>query len=202
MRGKLIVISGFSGAGKDSVARGLMELCDNYTYSISATTRKPRENEKEGVDYYFLSEAEFAEKALSGQFLEYATFCGNQYGTPAAPVAEKLDEGRDVILVIECIGAMNIKNLFPDAILVFVSTESMEVLEERIRKRGKDDEETIRKRLAKAKEEAWMIPKYDYLVVNKDRQLDKSVQLIHNIVKTEKSRTSCNMDFIESLISE
>lgn len=197
MRGNLIVISGFSGSGKSSIRKGLLEKADNYCSSISVTTRAPRENEKEGKDYFFVSRNEFDFMKKKGLLLESTEYCGNLYGTPKTYVLSKLSEERDVVLVVEEEGALYIKQIFPDAILIFVIPPSIGELRLRFERRG-DSPELIAERMASMKEEALFIPKYDYLVENK--YLDKSIELVHNIVITEKMKTSRNLGRIENFL--
>ena len=167
-KGKLIVVSGPSGAGKGTVLRELMNKHDGFVYSVSATTRNPRDEDKEGVTYFFMSKDEFRELIENGGLLEYATYNDNYYGTPRRFVEERIADGKNVILEIEVQGAMQIKKLFPEALLVFITPESFEVLSERLRSRGTETEDVIENRLAIARKEAPTALEYDYIIVNRD----------------------------------
>ena len=153
-KGLLLVISGFSGAGKGTVMKRLLELHDEYSLSISATTRKPREGEADGREYFFKTVEEFEKMIAEDALIEHAQYVGNYYGTPKAYVEEQLDKGNNVILEIEIQGAMNIKRMFPDAVLMFITPPSAAELENRLRGRGTEDEATIKARLSRAAEEA------------------------------------------------
>lgn len=198
--GQLIIISGFSRAGKDAIADGLKEMSDNYIYSISATTRQPRLGERNEVDYYFVTPECFAEIENSGGFLESAEYCGNHYGTLLTPVAEALKNGRDMVLVLEKEGAMKVKQLYPSAITFFVAAPAAD-----LKKRMKDSdmsEEDCKKRIAEIQKEILVIPKYDYLIMNGNGKLEKNIELVHNIIKGQKSKTSENLEAIERLKKE
>ena len=200
-RGRLIIVSGFSGSGKGTITRELVRRYpDRYALSVSATTRKPREGEEDGVHYFFLSKEEFEEWIREGKFLEHACYVGNYYGTPAAYVEEKLDEGENVILEIEIQGAMQVKKKMPDSLLVFITPPSAEILEERLRGRGTESEESIRARLAQAVKEAEGCEAYDYLVVNDD--LEDSIRRLHEIVLCESCRMSRNLLLIGGIRSD
>ena len=186
-RGTLLVISGFSGAGKGTVIKSLINNYDNYALSVSATTRKPRDGEQDGISYFFKTKEEFQNMINKGELLEYATYVGNYYGTPKSYVEDKLKEGFNVILEIECVGAFNVRKMFPDALLMYIIPPSAEELERRLRGRGTEDEETILKRLGEAKREIECSEKYKYVVVN-DR-LEDAVDEILDILKKEKSDT-------------
>ena len=153
-KGLLLVISGFSGAGKGTVMKRLLELHDEYSLSISATTRKPREGEADGREYFFKTVEEFEKMIAEDALIEHAQYVGNYYGTPKAYVEEQLDKGNNVILEIEIQGAMNVKRMFPDAVLMFITPPSAAELEKRLRGRGTEDETTIKARLSRAAEEA------------------------------------------------
>lgn len=200
-RGQLIIISGFSRAGKDAIANGLKEMSDNYAYSISVTTRQPRPGERNEVDYYFVTPECFANIEKSKGFLESAEYCGNHYGTPAAPVVEALENGRDMVLVLETEGAMKIKErIYPDAITFFVAAPAAD-----LKKRMKDSgmsEEDCKKRIAEIQKEISAIPKYDYLIINENGKLEKNIELVHGIIKAQKSKTTENLDAIEHLKKE
>lgn len=199
-QGQLIIISGFSRAGKNAIADGLNELSDNYIYSVSATTRQPRPGERNEVDYYFITSECFTNLEESGGFLESAEYCGNKYGTLAAPVVKALEEGRDMVLVLETEGAMKVKSLYPTAITFFVAAPASD-LKARM-ERTETTEEDRRNRLAQIRKEISMIPKYDYLIMNGNGMLEKNIELVHNIIKGQKAKTSANLNTIEQLRKE
>lgn len=198
--GILIVVSGFSGAGKGTLMKRLLERYDNYALSISMTTRAPRPGEEHGKHYFFVDRNEFEKHIEDDGFIEYAAYCGNYYGTPRAYVEKCLEEGRDVILEIEIQGALKIKNKFPDAVLVFVTPPDAKELKRRLTGRGTETEDVIRKRLARAVEEAEGVENYDYIVVNDE--LDKCVEDIHAIVIASHCRVQKSIVRIERIRKE
>ena len=165
-KGILTVISGFSGAGKGTLMKRLTQDYDNYALSVSMTTRSPREGEREGIEYFFVDTDTFQERIRQGQMLEHACYCGNYYGTPKDYVQQQLENGRDVILEIEIQGALQIKELVPDCLLLFVTPPSAGELRRRLEGRGTENPEIIAKRLARAAEESEGIEAYDYIVIN------------------------------------
>lgn len=179
-KGLLIVISGFSGAGKGTLMKKLMENYNQYALSISMTTRAPREGEVDGREYFFATREQFEDKIKQGGFIEYAQYCGNYYGTPKDYVEKQLEEGKDVILEIEIQGAMKVKEQFPDAVLLFVMPPSGEVLHQRLVGRGTETEDVILERLQRAEEEAVGIEEYDYIIVNDD--LDICMKELHELL--------------------
>ncbi len=200
-KGKLIVVSGPSGAGKGTVLRELMSKHDGFVYSISATTREPRDEDKEGVTYFFMSKDKFRELIENGGLLEYATYNDNYYGTPKRFVEEKISDGKNVILEIEVQGAMQIKKLFPEALLVFITPESFEVLSERLRSRGTETEDVIENRLAIARKEAPTALEYDYIIVNRDGKSSAAADELYECVATDGYRQSSdNRDVIKTFI--
>lgn len=178
-KGKFIIISGPSGVGKGTICNVLLKEL-NAWYSVSMTTRGIREGEIEGVNYYFISKEEFKRRIEEGKFLEYNIYNDNYYGTPKDTVLEKLEKGTDVILEIEVNGARNIKNIFPDALLIYIAPPSMEVLKERLLSRGTEDINTIEKRLRIAEEELKQVDFYDYVIVNDD--LDEAITRVKQII--------------------
>jgi len=194
--GLLIIISGPSGAGKGTVVNSFIKD-ENYSLSISATTRKPRETEKEGVNYFFKTEEEFQKMVENNEFLEYAKFCGNYYGTPISYVKEKLKNGINVILEIEVQGALQVKNIFQDAILIFLTPPSMCELKKRICKRATETEENINMRIKRAAEEFEIIDKYDYIVINKT--IENAANDINHIIKAEEMKASRNL-YLKSIL--
>lgn len=199
-KGILIVLSGFSGAGKGTLVKELMKTYDNYVLSISMTTRKPREGEVHGREYFFTERESFEEKIAQNGLIEYAEYCGNYYGTPRDYVEEMLAAGRDVLLEIEIQGMHKVKKMFPDMLTLFVTPPSIAELEKRLRGRGTETEEVIRKRLARAAEEAKGMEDYEYLVVNDD--LQECVEEIHSIVKAAKRASRRNTEFINNIRGE
>lgn len=196
-RGVLAVVSGFSGAGKGTIMKSLMAKYDNYALSVSATTRNPRPGEEDGREYFFRTREEFEEMIRQDQLIEYAQYVENYYGTPKAYVEEQLSQGRDVVLEIEIQGARKIKKKFPEAVLVFVTAPSMEVLRERLVGRGTETAEVIHQRLARAAQEAEGVDEYDYVLVND--QLDEAVDRLHGIIQSEHFSMKRNLDFIHEI---
>ena len=194
-KGLLLVISGPSGTGKGTVCKRLLEKNKDIFLSVSATTRKPREGEIDGVSYHFYDEDKFRNLIAKNQFIEWAAFCDNYYGTPKAPVVENIENGRDVMLEIEIEGAMKVRAKHPEGVYIFLFPPSIDVLEERLKGRGTETDEVIAKRLARAKEEFKMCTKYNYYVVNDD--LEKAVEEIEAIIVAEKARKERNQVNLE-----
>lgn len=199
-KGILIVISGFSGAGKGTLVGRMLEEYDNYSLSISATSRGPRVGEVDGKHYFFKTREEFEKLIENDGFIEYATYVGNYYGTPKQFVLEQMELGKDVILEIEIQGALKIKEQFPDALLLFVTPPSAEELKRRLVTRGTEDIDTINKRLARAFEESEGMENYDYLVINDD--LEECVKNTHQIIQNEHVRASRNLTKINEIRAE
>ncbi|MCR4658078.1 MAG: guanylate kinase [Lachnospiraceae bacterium] len=181
-RGVLTVVSGFAGSGKGTVVSELLSRYDNYALSISATTRSPREGEEEGVHYFFVSREKFEEMIENGDLLEHACYVSNYYGTPKSYVEKMLSEGKDVILEIECQGAVSVKERFPDTLLIFIMPPEAQEIYNRLKKRGTETEEVIMKRMQRSFEEASYIERYDYLVINDD--LEACIGSIHGIIRS------------------
>ncbi|MBE6838235.1 MAG: guanylate kinase [Ruminococcus sp.] len=182
-KGLLIVVSGPSGVGKGTVLAEILKD-ENIFYSVSATTRNPREGEVDGVNYHFLTKEKFEELIADNGMLEYATYCDNYYGTPRKAVEDKLAEGKDVILEIEVQGAMNVKKSFPEAMMVFILPPSVSELRRRLNKRGTETEEVVNKRVAEAVGEIKKAENYDYVMINGD--LDEAVETLKSIIIAEK----------------
>ena len=195
-KGILIVLSGFSGAGKGTLVKALLSKYHNYALSISATTRNPRPGEEDGREYFFKT-VEFKEMIAENALIEYAQYVQNYYGTPKAYVQEKLNEGKDVILEIEIQGALKVKEQFPDTLLLFVTPPNAQTLEERLTGRGTETADVIRDRLSRASEEAQGMEKYDYLVVND--KLEDCVEEMHGIIQSEHFKASRNNEFINTI---
>lgn len=196
-KGILVVVSGFSGAGKGTLMKQLLKTYDNYALSVSMTTRKPRVGEEDGREYFFVSMETFEEKIAQGELVEYARYCDNYYGTPRAYVEKQLENGKDVILEIEIQGALKIKERFPQALLLFVMPPSVKELERRLLGRGTETSEVIAARLSRAGEEAEGIEKYDYLVINDD--LDTCVAQMHALIQGAHNAPLRNEEFIEEI---
>lgn len=186
--GMLIVLSGPSGSGKDTVLAELFKLDLGIVQSVSMTTRKRRENEVDGIDYLFVDESVFLSAIESEKMLEYAKYGNNYYGTPKAPVDNWLADGKIVVLKIEVQGAGNIRKMYPDAVSIFLTPPSLEVLEERLRGRGSEDDEDVKRRLDIACNELSRICEYDYVVVNDD--LMSAVDDIKTIISAEQLKVS------------
>jgi guanylate kinase len=165
-RGNLLVVSGPSGVGKDTIIEKVLTQTPGVVRSISATTRPPREGERDGQDYFFLSLQQFEEAVKAGKFLEYARYGSHYYGTPKEPVEKQLQQGLDVVLKIEVQGAFQVKQIVPTAILVFIAPPSLHELKRRLIQRGTESEERIKERLRIAREELAVLPRYDYCVIN------------------------------------
>lgn len=188
-RGMLIVLSGPSGVGKGTVRKAIFDQGGNdFQYSISMTTRKPREGEVNGVDYYFVSKEEFEHNIETGQMLEYAKYVDNYYGTPLKYVNETLDQGKDVFLEIEVNGALQVRKKSPDGVFVFLTPPDLMELKQRIINRGTEDMETINKRMKKAVEEIRMMQDYDFAVVND--KVENVVESIKTIIRSERFRVA------------
>jgi len=184
----LIVLSGPAGVGKDTLIDQWQMVAPNVRRLVTYTTRPQARTERHGLDYYFVTEEEFKAMIAEGAFLEYAEVHGNWYGTPLQKMEELRDAGRDVVLRIDVQGAMQVRERYPEAILIFVAPPSLEELEKRLRKRGRDDEEAIQLRLQNAREEMEYIPQYDYLIVNDD--LNRALETLRCILIAERHRVN------------
>ena len=209
-KGKLVVISGFSGAGKGTLMKALMkEYGDSYALSVSATTRNPRPGEMDGVDYFFVTRDKFEQMIAEDALIEYAQYVGNYYGTPKEYVQQQLDLGKNVILEIEIQGALKIKEKFPDTVLMFVTAPDANELKNRLVGRGTETPEVIAARLSRACDESMGMEKYDYLVINDT--IENGISLIDRLICDERSgniennrahRVSANIDFINKMREE
>ena len=200
-RGLLIVISGPSGVGKGTVRKALFNRTGhNLDYSVSMTTRAPREGEINGVDYYFVSKEEFLNQIQKGNLLEYAEFVGNMYGTPKDKVEEKLAKGNEVVLEIEVNGAMQVREKMKDAVFIFIAPPSYDALEKRLVRRGTERNEVIKERLDKAHREIDQAVNYDYIVINDE--VDNAADRIMAIIRAEHARCSRTLDGYLRLMEE
>lgn len=199
-KGILIIVSGFSGAGKGTLVKKLTEAYDNYALSISATTRQPRPGEEDGREYFFLQKEEFEHKIQENGLIEYACYCDNYYGTPREYVERQLAGGKDVILEIEIQGALKVKQQYHDALLLFVMPPSAGELRRRLVGRGTETAEVIDKRMRRAAKEAEGIEEYDYIVVNDN--LDECVRQLHGIITSAHHTPGRNKEFIKNIRTE
>lgn len=194
--GSLLVISGPAGSGKGTVNAHLINGGD-FAFSVSATTRPPRPGEQNGVNYHFISREDFLSRIESGGMLEYTEYCGNFYGTPKKEALEVLESGRSLILEIEVEGAKQVKEKYPEAILIMLLPPSFSVQESRLRGRGTESEEKILARLARTREELREIDHYDYVVYNYDGKDREAAERIRAIVAAEQSSLRKNPDVKE-----
>ena len=199
-QGVLVVVSGFSGAGKGTLMKALLSKYQNYALSISATTRNPREGEVDGREYFFVTKERFEEMIKENQLIEYAQYVNNYYGTPKQYVMQQMAEGKDVILEIEIQGALKVKERFPEALLLFVMPPSAEELKHRLIGRGTETLDVIEARLRRAAEEAEGMDSYDYILVNDD--LDTCVEAMHDLIQAQHSKVTNNLEFIAQMKEE
>lgn len=197
-RGNLVVFSGPSGSGKGTVLAEAMKKDSGIAVSVSATTRKPRDGEIDGVNYYFKTVEDFENMIKGNGLIEWAQFCENYYGTPRDMVEKNLEEGKDVVLEIEVQGAMKVKERFPEAVLIFNLPPSTKVLRERLTGRGTEDAEVVEKRLKTAEWEISQAEKYDYIIVNDD--IETAANEFLAILKSEKCKTSKNEVLLKEFI--
>ena len=196
-KGVLVIVSGPSGAGKSTIISRVSQQRSDIRFSVSATTREPREGEVDGVDYYFKTQEEFWEMIKADAFLEHAEYVGNYYGTPAAPVDESIEAGYTVILDIEVQGSAQVMDKRPDAVSVFLCPPSLEELERRLRGRGTDTEEKIRDRLMAAHREYAQAHKYSYIIINDDAE--EAVRELDAIITAERCRSKYILEGDNSL---
>lgn len=200
-KGLIIVLSGFSGAGKGTIMKHLLQKYEGlYNLSISATTRGKRAGEENGREYFFKTREEFDDMIANNQLLEYATFNGNSYGTPREYVDQLIAQKKDVLLEIEIQGALQVKKMYPDALLLFTTPPSAEELRSRLVGRGTETSEVVAQRLSISCHESQYMDQYDYLIINDD--LDTAVERVHNIIQSEHFRTSRNTKNVELIRSD
>ena len=197
-KGLIIVISGPSGAGKTTVCKEILKRRKNTVFSVSVTTRKPRNGEIDGKDYFFISEKKFKRMLKNNELIEWAFVHNNYYGTPKKFLHRTINSGKDIILDIDVQGGMKIKKFFPEGIFIFLMPSSWKVLEQRIRKRAQDDEKTIKVRLKNAKKEISYISDYTYFVIND--KLENAVKSIISIIEAEHRKISRLKDEIKSIV--
>lgn len=188
-KGVLLIISGPSGSGKGTIVEQLVSEL-GYCVSISATTRNPRPNEKDGIHYFFKTKEKFEKMIDNGELLEHAAFCGNYYGTPKKYVEEQLESGKNIILEIEVQGALQVKKKYNDAVLIFTMPPTLTELRRRLEFRGTETKEVIDARINRAEEELEFLPDYDYIVINDT--VDEAVKDVDCIVKAERMKCSRN----------
>ena len=199
-KGSLVIVSGFSGAGKGTVVKAITQKYDNYALSISATTRAPRPGELEGREYFFKTREEFEQMITGGQLIEYAQYVGNYYGTPRKYVEQQLEAGKDVILEIEIQGAMKVKKLIPEALLIFMTPPSANELKNRLEGRGTEAKEVIQSRLERAVEESKGIDGYDYVLINDT--IEECVEELHRIIQVSHGRYNQKQELISNIKAE
>ena len=192
--GNLFVISGPSGTGKSTIVHNILTSRNDTTFSVSATTRGPRKNEINGVDYFFITQEQFDSMIVNKEFLEHATYVSNSYGTPRKPVVDNLNCGKNVILDIEVQGASQIKENYPQAIFIYITPPSMEQLETRLRARATDSEEKILNRLNQVKNELKYLDIYDYIVIND--KLDVAIKEVSAIIESQNLNNSIRNKYI------
>ena len=199
-RGILAVVSGFSGAGKGTIMKGLMSRYDNYALSISATTREPREGEVHGREYFFVSEEEFEDMIREDRLIEYARYVDHYYGTPKDYVMSQMEAGKDVILEIEIQGALKVKEKFPETLLIFVAPPSAEELKRRLVNRGTETADVIDARMKRACEEAEQMDRYDYLLINDE--IDRCVEELNGLIQGQHRRMTLQEGFFSQMKQE
>lgn len=197
-KGLLIVVSAPSGCGKGTILGEILKD-DKFYYSVSATTRSPREGEQNGVNYHFITREDFEERIKNNAMLEYAEYCGNYYGTPKKEIEEMREMGKNVLLEIEVQGAMNVREICPDAVFVFILPPSVNELERRLRKRGTETDEVIAERVSQAKGELAFAEKYDYVVVN--NALEDAICDFRAVIKAEELKVSNAKEIIDEVIN-
>ncbi|MBE6840028.1 MAG: guanylate kinase [Ruminococcus sp.] len=197
-KGLLIVVSAPSGCGKGTILSEILKD-DKFYYSVSATTRNPREGEVNGVNYHFITKADFEERIKNNAMLEYAEYCGNYYGTPKKEIEEMREKGKNVLLEIEVQGAMKVRDICPDAVFIFILPPSVAELERRLRKRGTETDDVIAERVSQAKGEIAFAEKYDYVVVN--NALEDAISDFRAVIKAEEQKVSNAREIIDEVIN-
>lgn len=198
-KGKLIVFSAPSGCGKGTMLEEILKN-KNFRTAVSATTRNPREGERDGISYHFLSREDFDKKINAGEFLEHVEYCGNCYGTLKSEVDPYLEQGIDVILEIEVQGAMKIRALRPDALFIFIAPPSVKELRRRLNKRGTESNEVIEERVSKASGEIQLAGNYDYIIVND--ALEDAIEDFFAVIRAEKLKSAYSPELINKILNE
>lgn len=199
-RGLLFVVSAPSGAGKTTICREFLKIHPEIKYAISTTTRPTRKGEQDGIDYFFTTKDEFERMIKDDAFLEYAVVYNEYYGTSKQTVRNMLESGYDVLVDVDTQGAASIRNVFPDSIQVFILPPSLRILEQRLRKRGKDSPEVINLRLSEAKHEIQQSELYTYIIVNDE--IERSVAIMQSILTASRAQASRNRAVVEMLLEE
>ncbi len=199
-KGRVFIISGPSGSGKDTVLKKIFECCPNIAFSISSITRSMRPGEVEGEKYNFISRERFEEMIVNDELLEHNVFVGNYYGTPKAPVINCIENGKDMIIEVDVNGASQIRAKMPEAVSIFIMPPSLEVLKNRLQGRGTDSAEVIEKRLAEALREISSAKDYDYIVVNDD--LETAVGDVVTIMSVDRFKTDRNLELINKILNK
>ena len=199
-KGLLLVVSGPAGSGKGSVLANVVND-GGYSYSVSATTRKPRPGELDGVNYHFLTKEQFEEHIANGDFVEYAEYVGNYYGTLYSEIKGKTDEGINVILELEVQGAENVKKMFPDSVLILILPPDYSTLESRLKGRGTESDDVVAKRMQTALKELEKFELYDYVITNETGKLEEASETLKAIVTAERHKVSRTNDFVKKFLN-
>ncbi len=199
-KGLLLVVSGPAGSGKGSVLANVVND-GGYSYSVSATTRKPRPGESDGVNYHFLTKEQFEEHIANGDFVEYAEYVGNYYGTLYSEIKGKTDEGINVILELEVQGAENVKKMFPDSVLIWILPPDYSTLESRLKGRGTESDDVVAKRMQTALKELEKFELYDYVITNETGKLEEASETLKAIVTAERHKVSRTNDFVKKFLN-
>lgn len=199
-KGLLLVVSGPAGSGKGSVLANVVND-GGYSYSVSATTRKPRPGESDGVNYHFLTKEQFEEHIANGDFVEYAEYVGNYYGTLYSEIKGKTDEGINVILELEVQGAENVKKMFPDSVLIWILPPDYSTLESRLKGRGTESDDVVAKRMKTALKELEKFELYDYVITNETGKLEEASETLKAIVTAERHKVSRTNDFVKKFLN-
>ena len=199
-KGLLLVVSGPAGSGKGSVLANVVND-GGYSYSVSATTRKPRPGELDGVNYHFLTKEQFEEHIANGDFVEYAEYVGNYYGTLYSEIKGKTDEGINVILELEVQGAENVKKMFPESVLIWILPPDYSTLESRLKGRGTESDDVVAKRMQTALKELEKFELYDYVITNETGKLEEASETLKAIVTAERHKVSRTNDFVKKFLN-
>lgn len=202
-KGLLIVVSAPAGSGKGTVNRMVLEKAkDEFSFSVSTTTRKPRPGERDGIEYWFIDRDRFEEKIAAGEMLEYTEYCGNYYGTPKKAAEDVLAQGKNLLLEIDVVGGMNVRKNFPEAVLIMLLPPTFAEQEKRLRGRGTEPDDVIARRLERTRAELPYIREYDYVVYNRDGEAEKCAEEILGIVHAEKNAVRRHPDALKQYFGE